>query len=179
MAINIDESFLTEKALDYAKLSELAYADWKWGSNGWELDAYDEKKQLKKGYDRYLDIWRGLKAPEKGYTIVDHTPNDPLTGFSATIFQRDGKNILAIRGTKKNDPRDLWADGELLRGQLPAYQYESMVNYINEKMLTNFDVTGHSLGGCLAHAAKATFVGVKDVYTFNSPGAKVMTEGRV
>lgn len=137
MTININESFLTEKALDYAKLSELAYATW---TNG--TPSENARK------------WQDLV--DKGYSFVDYT-NDPLTGFSATIFQKDGKNILAIRGIEKTDPRDLWADGELMRGQLPAYQYESMVNYINEKMLTDFDVTGHSLGGCLAQAAKATF----------------------
>jgi len=43
-------------------------------------------------------------------------------------------------------------------------------------MLTDFDVTGHSLGGCLAQAAKATFAGVKDVYTYNSPGAKIIND---
>jgi len=157
MTININESFITEKALDYAKLSDLAYGLWKYTGQGWVLDkdAYEEDEKLNEYYD-HEKMWRELKAPEKGYTIVDHTPNDPLTGFSATIFQKGGKNILAIRGTKKTDPRDLWADGELMHGQLPAYQYESMVNYINEKMLTDFDVTGHSLGGCLAQVAKAT-----------------------
>lgn len=138
MTINIEQSFLTEKALDYAKLSQLAYAIW---TNGVPSEN--------------ASVWQELF--DRGYRFVDYT-NDPLTGFSATIFQKDGQNILAIRGTEKKDPRDLWADGELIRGQLPAYQYESMVNYINEKMLTNYDVTGHSLGGCLAQAAKATFV---------------------
>ena len=107
MTININESFLTEKALDYAKLSELAYADWKLGSNGWELDAYDENNKLKEGYDRYLDLWLDLKSPEKGYTIVDHTPNDWLSRFSATIYYRDGRDIPAIRGTEKTDPKDI------------------------------------------------------------------------
>lgn len=67
MTINIEQSFLTEKALDYALLSELAYATW---SNG-------EPSTNK-------DKWS--KLIEKGYTFVDYT-NDPLTGFSATIFQ--------------------------------------------------------------------------------------------
>ena len=175
MTININESFLTEKALDYAKLSDLAYAKWIRQGNSWILDP-DQKD-----FSRYKEIWKELADLEtgKGYTIVDHTPNDWLSGFSATIFYKDGRDILAIRGTEKTDPRDIVvADGDILMGQLPAGQYESMVRYINEKTLYDFDITGHSLGGCLAQAAKATFVGVEDVYIYNSPGAKAMVEGR-
>jgi len=128
MTVNINESFLTEKALDYAKLSDLAYAKWIKQGASWILDPDQER------FSYYRDMWDELHD-EKDYTIADHKANDPLTGFSGTIFQNnEGKNILSIRGTEKKDQRDLWADGELLRGQLSAYQYESMVNYINEKM---------------------------------------------
>ena len=38
--------------------------------------------------------------------------------------------------------------------------------------LTEFDVIGHSLGGCLAQMAKVTYSeNVRDVYTYNAPGA--------
>ena len=146
MTININESFITEKALDYAKLSDLAYGLWKYTGQGWVLDkdAYEEDKKLKEYYE-HDKIWRELKAPEKGYTIVDHTPNDPLTGFSATIFQKGGKDILAIRGSE--DYYDYLADAAVLDDKvLPYAQFQSLIDYVAGSGLTDFDVTGHSLG---------------------------------
>jgi len=170
MTININESFLTEKALDYANLSDLAYATWIKQGNSWVLDS-DQKD-----FSRYNKMWKELADPEtgKGYTIVDHTPNDPLTGFSATIFQKGGKNILAIRGTGPDDNLDRHADWALGADKvLPYGQFQSLVEYIHAKGLNGFDVTGHSLGGFLAQVTKATFTAkVADVYTYNAPGPK-------
>ena len=170
MTININESFMTEKALDYAKLSDLAYAEWIDQGGSWVL------KPRQDNYSYYEERWKELADPEtgKGYTIVDHTPNDPLTGFSATIFQKDGKNILAIRGTELDDNLDLRADWTLGADKvLPYAQFQSLVEYIHAKGLNGFDVTGHSLGGFLAQVTKATFTGrVADVYTYNAPGPK-------
>ncbi|OPY73660.1 MAG: Leukotoxin [Syntrophorhabdus sp. PtaU1.Bin002] len=165
MAVDLNNSYLTEKAQDYAKLSDLAYAEWIQSGSGWIL------KEGQKSYTDYLTIWNDLKI-NKGYSISGFHPND-ATGFSATIFQKDGKQILAIRGTTLTDPLDLLADGQLAANMLPPGQFESMVKYISDTNLANFDITGHSLGGYLAQAAKASFgAAVCDVYTYNAPGAK-------
>ena len=96
----------------------------------------------------------------KGYSF-GYYANDPATGFSATIFQKDGKKILAIRGTEGlRDSQDLVADGALAFDKvLPHAQYQSLIDYIMSSGLNSatFDVTGHSMGGFLAQALKATF----------------------
>ncbi|OPY75395.1 MAG: Bifunctional hemolysin/adenylate cyclase precursor [Syntrophorhabdus sp. PtaU1.Bin153] len=172
MAADLNNSCLTEKARDYAKLSLLAYADWKLSGGAWVLDAYKKDGGLRIGYQEYVDIWDELEA--KGYSISDFHPND-ATGFSATVFQKDGKQILAIRGSEllPPDPLDWLADGQLTASLLPPGQFESMVRYISDTDLANFDITGHSLGGYMAQAGKASFgAAVCDVYTYNAPGAK-------
>jgi hypothetical protein len=59
MAVDINYSFLTSKAIDYAMLSELAYASW---SNGVPSDYNADWLNLqKKGYifiDQYTDPTR-------------------------------------------------------------------------------------------------------------------------
>jgi hypothetical protein len=176
MAADLNNSYLTEKAQDYAKLSLLAYADWKLSDGAWVLDAYKKDGGLRIGYQEYVDIWDELEA--EVYSVSDFHPND-ATGFSATIFQKDGKQILTIRGTETfvlpSDPGDVQANILLVANRMPYEQFESMVKFIKDNNLdqTRFDVTGHSLGGFLAQAAKTTFAGnVGDVYTYNSPGAK-------
>ena len=159
----INNSYLAEKAQDYAKLSELAYANWVFNGTEW-LPTEN------------ADQWNAMY--DKGYRFVAFHPNDP-TGFSATVFQKDGKQILTIRGTTSwpPDPLDLLADGQLAARMLPPGQFESMVKYISDTDLANFDITGHSLGGYLAQAAKASFgAAVCDVYTYNAPGARNMLQ---
>jgi len=166
MTISAENSFLSEKALDYARLSQFAYAEWSYvlsdGRWQWLPDS------------KYRKDWAEMVT--KGYSFGYYT-NDPATGFSATIFQKDGKNILAIRGTEGlRDSQDLVADGALAFDKvLPYAQYQSLVDYIMSSGLdsTTFDVTGHSLGGFLAQVVKATFSDhVGDVYTYNAPGIK-------
>jgi len=165
MTISVENSFLSEKALDYAQLSRLAYAEWKW--------KYEEFNDVLKWQwlpdPEYKKMWK--KMVGKGYNFSYYT-NDPATGFSATIFQKDGKDILAIRGSE--DYYDYLADSAILDYKvLPYAQFQSLVDYIASSGLIEFDVTGHSLGGLLAQVAKATFTGrVNDVYTYNALGAK-------
>jgi hypothetical protein len=61
---------------------------------------------------------------DKGYTVDHHEPDDS-TGFSATVFQKDGAAILAIRDT--DDVKDISADSELVSG-LPYQQFESLAS---------------------------------------------------
>lgn len=46
MSVDINNSMLTEKALDYAKLSDLAYATWKFNGTEWLPDA------------KYTKLWK-------------------------------------------------------------------------------------------------------------------------
>ena len=73
MAITVTDSFLTEKAMDYAKLSDLAYAQW----NNSVLVAGQPD------YDDYLKLWRELSA--KGYTLLPISDQQPV--ILVFIFQ--------------------------------------------------------------------------------------------
>lgn len=165
--INIENSFLTNPAIDYAELSYFAYAEWMpAGTNNWVLDPIDED---------YSKQWDDEGMANK-YSIVSHRATDS-TGFSATLFQdkETGKYILSIRGT--DSLKDVFGpDVELSTGKMPVGQFESLVSYITQIRTIfgniTFDVTGHSLGGFLAQVVKATFSNIGDVYTYNAPGAK-------
>lgn len=89
--------------------------------------------------------------------------------------------ILANRGTEfvwynpwQTDPKDTFADGRILSGITPSEQFQSMVNFIKDKIgNSQFDVTGHSLGGCLSQTVKAAYgARVDEVYAYNALGAK-------
>jgi len=155
MTLDINCSYLTNNATEYAMLSNLAYADW---FNGMP--------------NIYARDWEILQ--KKGYTFVAQY-SDPATGYSGVIFQdSSGKKILANRGTD-GDLGDLAADKAILLSRAPSEQFVAMVNFITNNGLTaaQFDVTGHSLGGCLAQMAAAAYGStVGNVYTFNAPGAK-------
>ncbi|NTW77188.1 MAG: hypothetical protein HGB33_05305 [Syntrophaceae bacterium] len=164
MPMSINNSFLIEKAIDYAKLAQLAYAKW---NNGVLVAGQPD-------YDDYLKLWRELSPANKGYTFVTQY-SDPATGYYGVIFQdSSGKKILANRGTTPSDLGDLAADKAILLSEAPSAQFVSMVRFITNNGLNaaQFDVTGHSLGGCLAQMAAAAYGTVGDVYTFNAPGAK-------
>ena len=72
MSVNLTTSFLTEKALDYAKLANLAYADW-------STDGSPSK---------FSELW--LELSGKGYRYVAQSPyhNDPTTGYSGVMAKR-------------------------------------------------------------------------------------------
>jgi hypothetical protein len=132
MSVDINNSMLTEKALDYAMLSDLAYATWRKVGNEWVPDA------------KYAKLWSIMKT--KGYSVVASQPDQSdmskgatgtptTTGYSGTIFEYQGKKILANRGT--NDAIDTSiADEEIALGQAPAEQYSSMINFITANNLS-------------------------------------------
>jgi hypothetical protein len=126
---NVDDSFLTKTATDYADLSDFAYANWMpAGINNWVLDSTNPKD---KDYIKYSKKWDDDRMADK-YNVVSHHETD-ATGFSATLFQdkETGKYILAIRGT---DSLSDWLgpDYEIGKGRLPSAQFESLVNYITQ-----------------------------------------------
>jgi len=93
------------------------------------------------------------------WRVVDQY-NDPLTGLSATVFQKaDGTTCLAIRGT--DGTMDVLADYLIYQG-LPSEispQYLSLKAQVQTWLADpqklqgkNFTVTGHSLGGYLANS---------------------------
>ena len=102
MSVNVNESCLTEKALDYAKLSDLAYATWIFDGAKWVPEA------------KYVSLWEEMKT--KGYSVFAFQPDQSdmskgatgtptNTGYSGTIFEYQGEKILANRGT--NDAIDI------------------------------------------------------------------------
>jgi hypothetical protein len=176
--IAIDNSFMTERARDYAALSDLAYTDWSYNGTEWVPEP------------EYQGLWDKMK--DKGYTVLIHKPNDSVTGYSGTLFEgppdSNGikRRILANRGTSLSDAQDLKAALQLSRGEMPTAQFCAMDKFIEELqtnkniLLNEFDVTGHSLGGTLAQMAKATWQQFVDVaYTYNAPGAKNLTQNYI
>ena len=124
------------------------------------------------------------------FKLLKHQKNTD-SGFSATLFEdtEDNKQkIFAIRGTEfpsgfSDDLLD--ADADLANSKLPSNQYIDMIKFytqcIADKHITEstpLTIVGHSLGGCLAQlltlslATAGSANNVKEVYTFNSPGAK-------
>ena len=124
------------------------------------------------------------------FRILAHQENTS-SGFSATLFEdtEDNKQkIFAFRGTEfpsgfSDDLLD--ADADLANSKLPSNQYIDMIKFytqcIADKHITEstpLTIVGHSLGGCLAQlltlslATAGSANNVKEVYTFNSPGAK-------
>lgn len=124
------------------------------------------------------------------FRLLNHQANT-TSGFSATLFedmQDSNQKIFAIRGTEfpsgfSDDVLD--ADADLANSKLPSNQYIDMIKFytqcIADKHITESTpliITGHSLGGALAQlltlslATSENVNNIKEVYTFNSPGAK-------
>ncbi len=153
--IAINNSFLTERARDYAALSDLAYADWSLKGTEWVPES------------KYQSLWDKMK--EKGYTALNHKSNDSTTGYSGTLFEGPPDSngirhrILVNRGTSLTDAQDRKATLQLSNGETPSSQFCSMINFIEELQrdkeikLKDFDIAGHSLGGTLAQMAKAAW----------------------
>ena len=153
------------------------------------LNFFDEKTNFDKLNGEFGEIQAQNFA--KRYTIKFHQPNT-TSGFSATLFEYTKDNnqkIIAIRGTepKSNFSVDILdADVDLALGKVPYNQYLDMIKFYSEcvKEFPNIKedrgliIVGHSLGGALAQlltlslASVNSSANVKEIYTFNSPGAK-------
>ncbi|EOD7248229.1 hypothetical protein ACJ5FQ_001812 [Campylobacter coli] len=125
------------------------------------------------------------------FKLLKHQPNT-TSGFSATLFEDTKDNnqkIIVIRGTEptSNFSVDILdADVDLALGKVPYNQYLDMIKFYSEcvKEFPNIIkdkglvIVGHSLGGALAQlltlslASVNSSANVKEIYTFNSPGAK-------
>ena len=176
--IAVDNSFLTDRARDYAILSDLAYAKWNKIGNEWKPD------------EKYNSLWEDMS--ERGYSVLAHMPNTQ-TGYSGILFEYKDKDtntstsVLVNRGSELKlenfDWRDLYADINIwLNHSLPE-QFYSMVQFIEQLRsdanikLVDFDVAGHSLGGCLSQMTKAAYASnVQQTYTYNSLGAESLTK---
>lgn len=143
---------------------------------------YLDRQEYKMMHNELAPFWKMKKAY--------HT----ASGLDAFLFEtksdlpylKDGTvHMLAIRGTRLNDAKDLSADFVLLGGNKPA-QADDIRNVVRELALdssiTNLYMTGHSLGGYLAQIAAVeayqkypTFYNnvLKKVTTFSAP--KVIT----
>jgi Ca2+-binding RTX toxin-like protein len=177
MAVSVNDSFVAEKALNYANLCELSKAKWNWNGADWMLDADPENMA------KYQDLWNQMF--QKGYTVLNFWDDTHGTGYSGTLFYNsvECRTILANRGTDGFLTNDSAANSSIAAGNVPAEQFRSMVEFItfcqaSEQIhLGTFDVVGHSLGGCLAQMAKATYNSeVRDVYTYNAPGAQYLAQ---
>ena len=172
MPIAVADSFIVDKALDYAKLSDFAYAKWKQVNGQWEFVNDGTPAQVY--YDK---LWRSDLS--KRYEIVT-VEDDRTTDYQGIIFRAKGENPYCSSGTLilANRGMDTASDGLLAASiisnfNMPFEQFRSMVNFINENIgERHFEVTGHSLGGCLAQIAKAAYSDkVDEVYTYNALGA--------
>lgn len=130
------------------------------------------------------------------FKLLHHTALESFfsqSGFSATLFQdtqatsKNSEYIFAIRGS--NDANDIITDLKDIFASKsnPKEQYFDMLlfyqdcikqGYITET--TPLIVVGHSLGGALAQLFALSFATaenaniIKEVYTFNAPGAKTL-----
>lgn len=141
---------------------------------------------------RFADAWTVVDTYQHvndPYPIYDPNTGEFLgnfsgtNGLSATIFRniQTGEVVLSVRGT--NDVNDILADIEVAAlGEPPRQgQYQSlrqrMLQWIrDEKLPTQFAVTGHSLGGFLATGLALEFPQyVTHAYAYNAPGLGGLT----
>jgi hypothetical protein len=162
MPVAVQDSCIVEKAFDYAKLSDFAYAKWEQVNGQW---------QFAPNQQYYTDLWADLSKRYK----IRYIKDDKVTGYQGIIFQSniDGKWILANRGS--DEAIDIFVVDKAIVGNhiMPAEQFRSMSEFINSTIGNDhFEVTGHSLGGCLAQIAKAAYSDkVDEVYTYSALGA--------
>jgi len=91
MAVSVNDSFVAEKALNYANLCELSKAKWNWNGADWMLDADPENMA------KYQDLWNQMF--QKGYTVLNFWDDTHGTGYSGTLFYNsvECRTILANR----------------------------------------------------------------------------------
>jgi len=165
----------------YAQLAQAAYGTFSPGR-----PSIDILKSSTVEFPHFL-----AEAFSREYTVL-HQIDDSVTGFSATLFQRnDGQKILAIRGTEFT-VADLATDAliGLFGNSVLNPQYLALKDYV-ERLITpvsqngpglglidvaqgeQFSIAGHSLGGYLGSVLTANSdfgAHVSQVYAYNAPG---------
>ncbi|MGE0484603.1 MAG: calcium-binding protein [Gammaproteobacteria bacterium] len=140
-----------EEIFRYAAFSDLAYVDWNelaWGEGADSLRATVDAIAAGSAPERIDDgepsrngLASQLFAPNQlAWTIAHFTPNDPVTGFAAALFERtvDGarEQVLALRGTEAMVLDQVMADLVVADLQeigglgLALSQAVSLVNYV-------------------------------------------------
>ena len=105
---------------------------------------------------------------------------DKKSGFHGETFYKNGKVVIAIRGTEKEDKKDWNNDIKLGMKNLPNQYADAQKFY--EKVRKDFPdqeiiFTGHSLGGSLAQLM-SNKTGHETV-TFNAYGVRDILQGNV
>jgi hypothetical protein len=148
---------MEESDFEYSVASELAYNHYYNNQN------VDQTKEL---LNNYLE----------GYNLDEDLSND----IAVTIVRPDGSAIVAYRGTDPSSGYDLTADALIAFGvqretgvAIPGSRFERAENLYKSASdkYTNTDLTGHSLGGTIAH-----YIGAKygeNFTTFNQGASPV------
>lgn len=119
----------------------------------------------------------GGDKPYNGWNIATDANGQSLTtnldnGFHAKAYQKDGKVVIAFRGS--DDVGDLTSDFAMMAGRTPE-QLDNAVAFV-ERVRQQFPdaqiiVTGHSLGGSLTEMVSSKFDDVVG-FTFDAVGTK-------
>jgi pimeloyl-ACP methyl ester carboxylesterase len=119
-------------AKQYFELSQLAQASYALWEEGVSINVLMDKGSFSDSQARRFLGLDENDAPiaGKGYTLLAHTPNDPVTGFSATVFRSNetGKITIAFRGT--DGGLDIVEDGFLAVEGYARDQIYSLYNYV-------------------------------------------------
>ncbi len=98
-------------------------------------------------------------------------------GFHAKAFEKNGKIIIAFRGSDDNG--DLKVDHQMLSGYLPD-QFKDATKFVERVRKSHPDaeiiVTGHSLGGSLSELTASKFSEVKGI-SFDAVGTEGLVSG--
>jgi len=98
-------------------------------------------------------------------------------GFHAKAFEKDGKIIIAFRGS--DDGRDLVVDHKMLSGHLPD-QFDNATEFVQRVRRAHPDaeiiVTGHSLGGSLTELTASRFADIRGI-SFDAVGTEGLVYG--
>ncbi len=105
---------------------------------------------------------------------------DKKSGFHGEAFYKDGKVVIAMRGTEKEDKKDWQNDINMGMKKIPNQYVDAQKFY--EKVKKDFPdqeiiFTGHSLGGSLAQLM-SNKTGHETV-TFNAYGVRDILQGNV
>ena len=124
-----------------------------------------------------IGVYKGNeKSIPKGWIKVSEY--DKKSGFHGEAFYKDGKVVIAMRGT--NDKDDLANDVDMAKKKLPNQYADAQKFY--EKVKKDFPdqeiiFTGHSLGGSLAQLM-SNKTGHETV-TFNAYGVADLLQGNI